>query len=528
MGSCNTKDGTKNAVHKDSYKKPSLMESILRPKGKNDDKALNSKQITPIESVQLEFVKEKKPEVEFNKQVVIKRTDLIRPQVRDITKLYAFQAKVLHKCHIAELRFAENVDSKVVRVIKCVKKDSLTLLEKKQILREILTLKRMDHPNIVKLYEIIESRFFYYIVREYIKGYDLMTEIAFYNDKLTEDVIMNIMRGLMSAVKCLHENDLVHGKIQTSKLIISKGEPVLVGFGVVRTVKTDLPSKDYLDYPYILSPESIHKRLDQKSDIWACGILMYEMVSGVRPFTGTDEEVYAMILRRDFIIPLDKITHMSAGMRRVLNMLLENDPNKRPSAETVMQDSWFQNYAKTMLPELSLRRIVINAKSLAFKTKLQEALFSHMANKSMTEDDKVRILARFKSLDKDHDGKIIREELITRMHELGFNANKKELDDAFDAVDVDKNGIISFSEFVDVAMDRNKLLYTANVMAVFRRFDKNNNGRLSLTDFKAIFTSSNEGLKEELLKQLTVMDLDGDQLVSFNEFKQGLEKLLNS
>lgn len=493
------------------------------------DKYYNTKgnKLSNDESVIFEFVSKNKADINTKKTITLTAGDLIQPQTRRITELYSFLPKVLHKCFLAEIRLAENIDSGVKRVIKIINKENLTLLEKKQVLREINALKQLDHPNIVRLYELIESKHYYNIVREYIEGLDLMTEISVRLEDLTELVVANIIKGLLSAVAYLHCNDIVHGKIHVSKVIISNQEPVLVGFGTVRTSKTNNANTDLRDLGYIMAPEAINGSFTHKSDVWACGIVLYELLTGLKPYKIIDGEIIDAIQNRQFTKQIENIDNISDNARDLLKKMLTHDPYYRPLAEELLNENWFKHQTNKNKEDIVLRRVVIAAKDLAFKSKLQEALFSYIVNKTLAEKHKEKIYAQFKLLDKNGDGTISKNELLNNIEHLSYNVSKKEIDDAFDAIDKNNDNCVTFSEFANAMINRQELLYVKNVLSVFRKFDKNNNGRLAIDDFRYVFENMAELPKEEIAKYLDSVDIDGDGLVSFNELSECIEKLIN-
>jgi Serine/threonine protein kinase len=159
--------------------------------------------------------------------------------------------------------------------------------------REIDILREVDHPNIIKCYDIYEDTSHIYIIMEYCSGGELFTKITT-QGSLNEIEARIYMRKMLMAVSHLHSLNIVHRDLKTENFLFDNKcatkELKLVDFGLSNKFGNrfeQMHSK--VGTIYYVAPEVLAGNYDNKCDMWSLGVLMYTMLSGDLPFF--DEQI---------------------------------------------------------------------------------------------------------------------------------------------------------------------------------------------------------------------------------------------
>lgn len=155
--------------------------------------------------------------------------------------------------------------------------------------REAQAATSLSHPNVVTIYDVGEENDLYYIVMEYVEGLTLKQLIQ-QQGALSIEKTVNIMQQICSAINHAHANHIVHRDIKPHNILISElGEAKVTDFGIARamTSATITHTNSVMGSVHYLSPEQARGGMvNEKSDIYSLGIVLYEMVTGRVPFSG--------------------------------------------------------------------------------------------------------------------------------------------------------------------------------------------------------------------------------------------------
>jgi serine/threonine protein kinase len=166
---------------------------------------------------------------------------------------------------------------------------------------EIEMLRRLNHKNIVKLHYTFEDTNHLYIVLEYVEG---KTLAGFLKKSPTEEQIKHITRQMLSALNCMHCNNIAHRDLKLDNIMIDEtngNRVVIIDFGFATACEKKL--RMFCGTPSYMSPEIVKRGWysGSKADIWALGIILYRMVTGVFPFRGVSElEVFGKICKSKY------------------------------------------------------------------------------------------------------------------------------------------------------------------------------------------------------------------------------------
>ena len=173
----------------------------------------------------------------------------------------------------------------------CKKLSKLDINNLPKFEREINILMKTDHPNIIKLYEVFETKNSLYLIMEECHGGELFDRILEHieNEEMyTEKEAAEIIKQVMSAVEYCHNNDICHRDLKPENLLLlkkgnEKNNPIkVIDFGLSQTlnIKKILSSK--VGTAYYVSPEILAGKYNEKCDIWSVGVILYVLLSGDR------------------------------------------------------------------------------------------------------------------------------------------------------------------------------------------------------------------------------------------------------
>jgi serine/threonine-protein kinase len=200
-----------------------------------------------------------------------------------------------------------------------------------QFIREAQTIGRLSHNSIAQLYDVCtDTGGAPFLVMEFISGRNLEQILAQGPVPFTRAAVW--AADLASALAYAHRVGIIHGDVKPSNILIAEDEQVkLVDFGVARFASQVSGSDRVLGTPAYLSPEQIEgRKQDGRSDLFSLGVVLYEMITGVRPFVGNSlGEVCAQILTAN-PIPASKVNpSVPAALDRVVARCLEKNPEER-------------------------------------------------------------------------------------------------------------------------------------------------------------------------------------------------------
>ncbi|KAJ2712455.1 hypothetical protein H4R23_006153 [Coemansia sp. Cherry 401B] len=213
----------------------------------------------------------------------------------------------------------------------------------KRIEREIKLMSLLRHPNIARLYDVIQIPNYVVMVLEYISGCQLLAYIQSCG-YLKEKEACGLFRQIISAVDYMHRNCIVHRDLKLGNILIDRNNQIrIIDFGFAETFEWGRQLDTFCGSPCYASPEIICgiKYTGPEVDIWSLGVVLYCMLCGTLPFEGkTDKEVYAKISRGRFTMP----TYLSKEVQSLLKQMLTVDPMLRISMSGIVDHPWVNKY----------------------------------------------------------------------------------------------------------------------------------------------------------------------------------------
>lgn len=204
--------------------------------------------------------------------------------------------------------------------------------------REAQTMMTLDHPNIVKTYDYDESGGIHFIALEFIDGQEL-NQVIRERGRLPLEDVSPYVAGFASALDYAHDAGLVHRDIKPSNVMVrtaTDGEnmdAVLMDFGIakIKDAHTMLTGTGVVGTIEYMAPEQIMaaKEVDHRADIYSLGVVVYEMLTGERPFKGSAGQVLFAHLQQPAPDPRDVVPDLPRPAARAIMRALEKDPDAR-------------------------------------------------------------------------------------------------------------------------------------------------------------------------------------------------------
>ncbi|MEE9443865.1 MAG: protein kinase [candidate division Zixibacteria bacterium] len=208
--------------------------------------------------------------------------------------------------------------------------------------REAQAAARLNHPNIITVFEVGEFKNRPYFVMEYIEGRTLKDVIA--SSELDFEKSIELFIGILEGLEKAHSQGVNHRDIKPANIVLDgDGRPKLVDFGLaaVRGGEHITKSGSTLGTFGYMSPEQIQaKDIDHRSDIFSAGVLFYEMITGKRPFRGDNEATMINSILNDKPAPLSEhISNIPCGIEKIILKMLEKSPDSRyQNASEIIND----------------------------------------------------------------------------------------------------------------------------------------------------------------------------------------------
>mmetsp|Transcript_28725 Transcript_28725/g.48266 ORF Transcript_28725/g.48266 Transcript_28725/m.48266 type:complete len:394 (+) Transcript_28725:58-1239(+) len=245
------------------------------------------------------------------------------------------------------------------------RKYAVKIIEKKNVgqdmvrLRtEIEILKRVQHPNIIRLKEIIEDSDTLYIITEMVTGGELFDKIVDLG-AYTEAEAATLVRKMVSAIDYLHAMDIVHRDLKPENLLLKDPNDIsnikLADFGLSKIVSSQVAMQTACGTPGYVAPEVLNATgYGPEVDLWSIGVITYILLCGFPPFYNESlPMLFEQIMKAEFDYPPDYWDEISDSAKNFINRLLVVDPAKRMSTKQALEHPWLAGAA----PEKTLSKV---------------------------------------------------------------------------------------------------------------------------------------------------------------------------
>ena len=279
---------------------------------------------------------------------------------------------------------------------------------KKYLDNEIAILKDINHPNIVKLYEVKETPQYFYLVTEYCNGGSLSDLLEDYIDKnnnaFPEKIVQYLMKQIVEALKYLHAKRILHRDIKLDNILVHfeneedrknknllKAKVKMIDFGFARYLKNEELAYSTLGSPINMDPGILRKLnkmehskeygYDEKADIWSLGTACYEMLIGTNTFDAESmKDLVKKVEKGNYFLPKT----LSKEAVSFLNCMLQYDIKKRCSAEKLSRHK-FLNKDFNSLEQINLKEIKKNVQGskIRINSRMNQSIWDVFVHESV-------------------------------------------------------------------------------------------------------------------------------------------------
>ena len=434
---------------------------------------------------------------------------------------------------------AMNLKTENLVAIKSVKKKKDKEDEDKFVSNEIDFLKRLSHPNIVKIYEFYDIKDNYYLITEYCKYGELY---KYYKFHFSEKQICVLFYQIFSGLIYLHENNILHGDLKLENIMVDaiekdkvSFEPYfyikIIDFGSAKIFSKQKKENEIIGSTYYIAPEVLKQKYNEKCDTWSVGVILYMILTKKAPFNGNnDDKIEEKIEKGSYDNKNKELMEYSSEVRDLLNKLLEVNAEKRYSAKQALNHTWFKNYGGRALFNNFNKEELINVVNNLFKfkgiNKLQELVLAFLVHNSPSTEETLLILKVFRYFNTSGNCKLLKEELIEGLYKYKSHEEVDSMvEELFLILDLNSNGYIEYEEFLRACIDRDNLFSKENLKYAFNFIDDDKSNGIDTKKIINAFKAHTNKVLEAVFNNLIIkVDEDGDGIINFKEF----EKLLLS
>jgi len=325
-----------------------------------------------------------------------------------------------------------------------------------ELRNEIEILKSLDHPNIVKAFEVFENKAQIYIVMEICTGGDLYRRLPY-----SEKDSAKITSKLCSAIAYMHSKDVVHRDLKFENIMFeskdSNSEVKVIDFGLS---KKFLPEEHHRTMTegvgtiYTMAPQVLQGIYTSKADLWSVGVISFMLLSSQKPFYNKRRrKVIDRIMRCDYKFRGEIWEQLSDDSKDFISNLLVLDPKQRMDANQALKHKWLNEQYKLSdrrPSEALMKKVEDNLLAYKDTSDLKKVALNIIAHKS-SPTEILQMRKAFGQYDIENNGVVSFDEFKKALKDSNYSDG--ELEEIFSSIDVNENGHIMYT---------GKLLFQAN------------------------------------------------------------------
>lgn len=248
------------------------------------------------------------------------------------------------------VKLAINKNKGTECAIKIVEKSKLTEADIISLKLEVDILNGLNHPNIIKCYEVYDEPEFYYIVTELVTGGELFDRIiskTHYNEKEARDLV----KVLLITVQYLHNCGIVHRDLKPENLLLcsddNDAELKVCDFGLAKRISDLSDSEPTLGTPAYIAPEILRgDKYGQEVDVWSMGVIIYFLIAGIPPFYVEDpadiKKLFKKIKEGKYVFWEEYFSNVSKEAQDMIKCMLTVSQKDRWTIDQLMEHPWLK------------------------------------------------------------------------------------------------------------------------------------------------------------------------------------------
>lgn len=466
---------------------------------------------------------------------------------RPVWQVYEQEARLGSGAFGTVYRARERETDKAVALKQICKAEDQAV--KQAAIKEFMHCAQVAHPHVLRVFAFFTAPDAVYIASELAAHGELMDFLAAHREMAGESSIAGIAAQVLAALVFLHGQGMVHHDVKPPNILVADeqlgGNPrvplvVLSDFGTARLCQSCAIGQhgeaegEVRGTPEYCGPEVFEGRSGDRTDVYAVGVTLFELLAGEKPFEqqfdifAVDDDAAQGGERfkqmRDVDVQADwsRLRGVSAEGRALLRRMMSKVYEDRPAALECAEDPWFR-----LAPEIKKDSVLSEEECLARVERLQrrasqgfyaKALMNMMATQvSGSLLQKERTI--FRLLDLDKSGSISVEELLGTFGKMGLCQERAAM--VMRRYDIDRSGSLGFNEWVGATMfmdmeDAGGLMN--RVKALFSQLDADSSGSILLEDLQRHFGDQSEDNTDALEAFFNEIDTNQDGAISLEEF----------
>ncbi|CAD8098004.1 unnamed protein product [Paramecium sonneborni] len=242
----------------------------------------------------------------------------------------------------------ENKVTGLKRIAK-IAKNTLTNDQINEYVNYLQQIKKLDHPNIIKLYDFYNDDKHIYLVEEYYNGGDLYQRLNQEMQSSEKIHIAYVFQQVLSGIYYLHQQEIVHKNISTSGVVVAQKSHFLIKLTGLDDL-FDIFQDSNQDISY-RAPETFFEKYkwNQMADIWSAGIILFELMYGSHPFKDQSRQVTIQNIKRNNIKADINLNSINDESYKLISEMINPDPKMRPTAKECLKFQFFKTIRRSSM-----------------------------------------------------------------------------------------------------------------------------------------------------------------------------------
>ncbi|CAD8094453.1 unnamed protein product [Paramecium sonneborni] len=383
----------------------------------------------------------------------------------------------------------ENKITGMKRIAK-ITRNALSNVQINEYVDYLQSIKKIDHPNIIKLFDFYHDDKHIYLVEEYYDGGDLYQRLNQEIHSSEKIHIAYVFKQVLSAIYYLHSQEILHKNISPNIIVVAQNSNLLIkltGLDDLNGIFQD-SNKD-INYR---APESFAEKYkwNKAADIWSAGVILFELMYGSHPFKDQNRQMTIQNIKRNNINQDIDLNSINDDAFKLISEMINPDPNQRPDAKECLKFKYFKTIRKS---SMKITSALLRIKEFQKKNELRLVLLSLMIEYLMSKEERDKIAQTFYKIDLNNDGKISKAELYQQYLEISGNENqaREEVEKIFSQLDINQNKYIEFNEFLIASCNKTALFNEENLKKFFNKLDRDHSKQISANELKVFFYNTN-------------------------------------
>ncbi|XP_047972644.1 calcium-dependent protein kinase 28-like [Salvia hispanica] len=393
--------------------------------------------------------------------------------------------------------------------------------------REVKILRALTgHENVVHFYNAFEDDSYVYIVMELCEGGELLDRILSKKDsRYTEKDAAFVVRQMLKVAAECHLHGLVHRDMKPENFLFKSPKEdshlKATDFGLSDFIRPGKKFQDIVGSAYYVAPEVLKRKSGPESDVWSIGVITYILLCGRRPFWDkTEDGIFKEVLRNKPDFRRKPWPGISNAAKDFVKKLLVKNPQARLTAAQALSHPWVREGGEASEIPLDIS-VLSNMRKFVKYSRFKQFALRALAS-TLDEEEISDLRDQFDAIDVDKNGVISLEEMRQAMEkDLPWRMKDSRVLEILQAIDSNTDGLVDFSEFVAATLHVHQLeehdteKWHHRSQAAFEKFDVDKDGYITPDELK--MHTCLRGSLDPLLEEA---DIDKDGKISLSEFRR--------